>query len=206
PVVSGATAYGVKYSVGEMDAEAKTTSVASTTNLAHSVKNLLPDTMYSVYSYYSMDDTDPAVPMSSGQYMTLLNVASNHDVSSYADERGGYDLRELSTRSLGALGDVMNDIFSTGDAVTLSLRGKRQTKSKFVNRGETAAIEMDVSIAMPFSASGGSGQSVTLALTDATTVDVIYDDATEDVLIGETTYAVGDSFVLDGQKVTVFSV
>lgn len=208
PVVSGATAYGVKYSVGEIDAEAKTTSVTSTTNLTHSVKNLLPNTMYSVYSYYSMGDTDPAVPMSSGQYMTLLNVASNHDVSSYADERGGFDLRELSTRSLGALDDVMNDLFSTGDAVTLSLRGKGRanTKTKFVNRGDTAAIEMDVSIAMPFSASGGSGQSVTLALTDATTVDVAYDDATEEVSIGGTTYAVGDSLVLDGQKVTVFSV
>ena len=59
---------------------------------------------------------------------------------------------------------------------------------------------------MPFSASAGSGQSVTLALTDATTVDVTYDDATEDVLIGGTTYAVGDSLVLDDQKVTVFSV
>ena len=206
PVVSGATAYGVKYSVGEIDAEAKTTSVASTTNLAHSVTNLSPNTMYSVYSYYSMDDTDPAVPMSSGQYMTLLNVASNHDVSSYADERGGFDLRKLTKKSLGALDDVMNDIFSTGDAVTMSLRGKRQTKSKFVNRGDTADIEKDVSIAMPFSASAGSGQSVTLALTDATTVDVTYDDATEDVLIGGTTYAVGDSLVLDDQKVTVFSV
>lgn len=206
PVVSGATSYGVKYFAGAADVGEKTTSVASTTKLTHSVKNLLPNTLYSVYSYYSLDDTDPAVPMSSGQYMTLLNVASNHDVSLYADERGGFDLRELSTRSLGALDDVMNDIFSTGDSVTFSLRGKRKTKSKFVKRGDTAAIEMDVSIAMPFSASGGSGQSVTLALTDETTTAVAYDDTTEEISIGGTTYVVGDSLVLDDQKVTIFSV
>ncbi|AAK14465.1 unnamed protein product [Ectocarpus sp. 4 AP-2014] len=206
PAVSGATAYGVKYSVGEMDAEAKTTSAASTTALRHSVRNLLSQTLYSVYTYYSMDDTDPSVPMSSGQYLTLPNVASNHDVSSYADERGGFDLRGLSTESLSALDDVLNDIFSTGDSVTLSLRGKGETKTKFVKRGDTAAIDDGVSIAMPFSASAGPGQSVTLALTDATTVAVAYDDTTEAVLIGGTTYAAGDSLVLDGQKVTIFSV
>lgn len=208
PVVSGATSYGVKYSAGEVNVGEKTTSVASPTKLTHSVKNLLPNTLYSVYSYYSLDDTDPAIPISSGQYMTLLNVASNHDVSSYADERDGFDQREWSTESLGALGDVLNGIFSTGDSVTLSLRGKGRanTTTKFVNMGDTAAIEMNLSIAMLFSASGGSGQSVKLALTDATNMVVAYDDTTEDVSIGETTYVVGDSLVLDGQKVTIFSV
>lgn len=59
-------------------------------------------------------------------------------------------------------------------------------------------------VLFPFDASVGSGQSATLTLADTTTVSVSYDESTEEIAISGQGYSDGDSFVLDGKKVTLF--
>lgn len=61
----------------------------------------------------------------------------------------------------------------------------------------------DESISVPFSKEAGAGQTVSLTLSDDTTVAVEYDETTEHMTIDGVAYKSGDTFVLDGKKVTI---
>lgn len=199
---SGATSYGVTFAEGALGVNDEVTSIASTTDLSYSIRNLLPNTEYSIYLYYSTNTVNPSILIGSNSYTTLDNVSGNYDSSSYDDGSGGFDLGEFDADTLELIGEVMNEIFSTGDDISFTLSGK-EIDAKFVQRGGTVTIDQDASIAIPFITTAGAGQTATLTLSDTSTVSVTYDETTEDVTVGGTTYASGESFVLDGRKVTV---
>ena len=112
----------------------------------------------------------------------------------------------LSSASVGFMSDIMNDIFTTGDAIDISVPGGRTKTSKFVNRGGIVAVEDSEALVAPFSKDGGPGQSVSLTLSDSSIVAVLYDETTEAITVGSTSYASGDSFVLDGKKATIVDI
>ena len=131
---------------------------------------------------------------------TLANILANYDSSSYIDENGDIDLTSLNSLTLSVLGEFLNELFTTGDDVNLSLGGGGVTKAKFLQRGGTAQLEEGASIAIPFIVSAGASQTATLTLSDmVTNVTVDYDETTNQISVdgGTTYYSSGESFVLD---------
>lgn len=100
---------------------------------------------------------------------------------------------------------LADPIFNTGDVVELDIPGRTIT-SNFVKRGENFSLANTKAIMAPFDPSMGSGQNFTLELSDNSIVAVEYDEATNEVNVGGTSYSAHESFLLDGKKTTVVSV
>jgi hypothetical protein len=199
----GATSYSLRYTVGEKGASPTVISaVESTTRLGHTLRNLPSASPYTLYLYHSVDNTDPSILIGSGTYYTLGNEPGNYDRSGFQDDSGGFDLSGFSAASLSSLDEVLNDIFDTGDEIQLNI-GSKKTKTRFVKRGESVAVEDGASLAFGFVPSAGAGQSATITLSDSSNVTVEFDEATEEVTIDGTKLTSGQSIVLDGKKVTV---
>ena len=193
--VTGATEYRITV-----------TNVASdNTSVAHDsistggfvVRGLAPETNYILRLFansgsgYELVDTESVY--------TLSNSAGNYDKTAFGSN-GSFDLSELDTSSFALLGEVINDVFSTGERLEINL-GTRTSKVSFVKRGETAST--DDSILVPFDSASGSGQAFTMQLSDTSTVSVAYDETVNTLDIGGTTVQVGSSIVVDGKKLTV---
>ena len=203
--VEGATSYSVRYSVG--DSDAMVSSVEATTSLRHIVKNLDSETTYMLYLYYSIDEESPSILVGSSTQTTLPNIPGNFHNSSFShdDGDGSFDLTGLTSTTLESLEEIINDLFDTGDKIHFKV-GPSSTAAKFLKRGGTTDIENEVSVAIPFNTSSGSGQNATLTLSNATNVTVAYDETTEEVTIDGKVYSSGQSLVLDGKKVTLYNV
>ncbi len=164
------------------------------------IANLTPGTTYSVILHADTGSGYQAV--FSETVATLENTASNYDKAEYATN-GIYDLTTLQTSGFSLIGEVWNDVFDTGDKLVVNLGPTTPTVS-FVKVGET--VSTDSSVLIPFVASAGSGQSITLNLSDAPAVAVAYDETSNSVDIGGTVVEVGGSLVVGGKKVTVKDV
>lgn len=174
------------------------------TYLEQTIRDLSPDTEYTFRLYstsgqgYSLVDTLTVT--------TLENSAGSYDVNDFGGS-GQFDLSSLGTTSVRLISDVMNELFTTGDEIELSVSGARGTKkSKFVNRGGSVSITDSEALVAPFSTDAGPGQAVSLTLSDSSTVAVSYDETTEAVTVGATSYVPGDSFILDGKKTTIVDI
>lgn len=199
--VAGATSYRVTYSAGQPGANPETVSVGQTTQLSHRVRQLQPETEYTVYLYYATG-SGPRTLSASRTVSTTQNLAENYEKSSFAEGSGAFTLTDLDASSLDALSEVMNEIFDTGDEVEFNV-GSGKTKAKFVKRGGSAPVEKGGSVAIPFVPSAGAGQNATLVLSDSSSVVVSFDETSEELTIDGQTYTPGQSLVLDNQKVTV---
>lgn len=118
------------------------------------------------------------------------------------DNDGVYDLSNV----VGDFSTVMNELFVSGDRVELVVGGGKKVKTQFVRRGGTVTLTEDEAVSVPFSQSGGAGQSVSLTLSDSSTVAVEYNETTEQITVSGTQYNSGDSFVIDGKKVTIVDI
>lgn len=145
-------------------------------------------------SGYQLEDTETVT--------TLANTAANCDTSVYGSN-GGFNLSVLDSSSFTLLDEVINDLFTTGDKPEINL-GTTTSDVGFVKVGES--VSTDDSILVPFSSSAGSGQAITMNLSDTTTVAVAYDDVNNSLDIGGSTVQVGESIVIDGKKLTVKDV
>jgi len=203
----GATSYTVKYTVGEEGAsDIVITSRKATTGRRHSIRNLAFSSPYTIYLYFSIDDTDPSILVGSGTHYTTPNAFGNYDRTSFESESGtGFSFSGLNQETMQNLGEVMNELFTTGDEIEIDVSGT-QRKTKFVRRGETTNIEEGASIAIPFVPSGGAGQNATLTLSDSTDVVVAFDETTEQITIDGNSYNPGQSLLIDGKKVTIFDI
>lgn len=113
---------------------------------------------------------------------------------------GRFDISTtLDNNSIGLISDVMND-----DVIDVNISGNVVT-SRFVNRGGVDISGSDALIA-PFTSGGGSGQAISITLSESSSVAVSYGEATEAVMIGNTTYDTGESLVLDGRKVKIVDI
>ena len=100
---------------------------------------------------------------------------------------------------------VANELFATGDAVAVNVSGN-STKTTFVNRGAQIDIAGANAILLPFDPAVADVQDATFTLSDATSIDVGFDQASGNIVVDGTTYSHGDYFVMDGQKVSVFDI
>lgn len=174
------------------------------TDLDQTVRDLTPDTTYTLRLYSTTGSGFDLAGESTTS--TLANSASNYDVNEFGGA-GKFDLSALNSTSVALMSNFMNDLFTTGDEIDISVSGARGTKkSKFVNRGGSVSITDSEALVAPFSTDAGPGQAVTLTLSDASSVAVSYDENTEAVTVGATSYTLGESFVLDGKKTTIVDI
>lgn len=95
---------------------------------------------------------------------------------------------------------------TTGSTVKLGDERFKNTQFTVVARGGTSTVPSGKAVLFPFNPIDGPSQDATLELSDTTTINVSYDDSTNEIDVGGTVYSVGDNFVLDGQRVTVYDI
>lgn len=199
--VSGATAYRLT----SQETGSPTERVANNnfTDLNQTINNLSPGTEYTFRLYSTTGNNYDLVHESTGT--TLENSSGSYDANDFLVTSGRFDLSSLDKTSVAFISDVMNEIFATGDSIDINVPGgRRGTKiSKFVNLGANVTVSGSEALVVPFSKDAGSGQSVSLTLSDSSVVAVAYDEVSEAITVESTTYAAGESFILDGKKATV---
>ena len=84
--------------------------------------------------------------------------------------------------------------------------GMKNGKSKVVKRGESTQVKKASSITIPFGDSDGKGQKASLILSDDSKIDITYDESTSEIFLGGEKYSHGETFELDGKKVTFLNV
>lgn len=175
------------------------TKVSDTARLIHNLIGIEPQTQYIIRLY---SDTGTGYELSEETTVaTLVNNASNYEVTDFENE-GLVNISPLIGENLDL---VINDIFNTGELLAVSLPSNPSLKSHFVKRGETLSIKDKESIFLPFSPSTGSGQASNVLLSDdSTTVPVAYDELSNNITINSNTFSIGNIFILDGRKVTIY--
>lgn len=194
--ISGAVQYRLGTSVGNDGENAITIRHTTLGDLRYRY-TAEPETTQTVYLYYDTSDaSDVLHPSRTVQIPPISNSAEDFDKNFFASGSGSdeYDL----TSAKGDFGIVMNELFESGDKVNMALPNGKQVKTQFVKRGGTVRVSNDESISVPFSKDAGVGQTVSLTLSDDTTVAVEFDETTEYITIDGLAYKSGDTFVLDG--------
>ena len=173
------------------------------TDIEQRISRLRPSTEYTI-RLYSTTDGSVYTLVQTSVVNTLANLGSNYDKNDYLSN-GRFDLSTLDDETDELLSEVIDDVFTTGDPMTINVSGRNQ-RSTFVNRGSTVSVADTDAIIAPFSTDGGSGQGVFLTLSDASTVSVAFDETTEEVTVDGTSYDAGDSLILDGKKATIVDI
>jgi hypothetical protein len=173
------------------------------TELTKNITPLLPETTYQVGLYADYGSGAGFVLVEFSSTTTLANIAENYDTSDFADESGTFDFSDMADASVDTLSEVLNSLFTTGDDFKVSLEDSTVVEANFVNIGGTVDITDEDTLLIPFDESSGSGQSVTLTLSDSSSEVVSYDETLETITVSGQTYAIGSTFIIDGKKVTI---
>ena len=163
--------------------------------LEHTITGLVPETAYTIKLYV---DTGPGYVLQEELVTaTLSNIAANYDINDFIED-GVVNLSSLPEATISSINAVMNELFTTGDLVNVSLSDKL---ASFINLGDTLSIEAIDGVLLPFAEASGSGQGVSVVLSDTTTVGIDYDDTVNTITVNGVVYFPGDTFILDGKKV-----
>lgn len=202
--IDGATSYTVTYTVG--GSSTVLTPIAGTTSTIYSISGLDPETTYTVNLYYATAE-NPSNLFGSATKTTLADLDENYSSTSFSDGSGGFNMSNLTALVMASMGSRMNTLFTTGQKIQLNVGGSKRSTT-FVRLGETAALEENGgAISIPFRGDGGAGQSASITLSDGvTTVAVAFDETTEQITVNGISYTSGDTFILDGKKVTIVDV
>ena len=188
-VISGASTYNVRYTV---DAGAEQ-DLTVTTDLSHTFYNAVPGSSYEFRIFTDLDLVTP--------FFTETAVTPSVDATSVGTlmTRLGNDLTLLSRGSVNQIQSLFGSVLNTGDVVITSIGS-----TTFVADSETITLpeEPREVVFTPFDPASGSGQTVNVTLPDTSTVAVSYDETSNEIDAGGTTYAIGESFVSGGLKVT----
>lgn len=199
-VVEVAGAFAYRITVTDVAAGTISTAHNGISTGDVTIRRLSPETNYVLQLFansgsgYELVDTENVT--------TLANSPSNYDKTTFGSN-GKFDLTALDDSSFALLGEVMNDVFTTGEELEINI-GARKSKVAFVKRGES--VSTDDSILAPFSSTAGSGQAFTMNLSDSSEVSVAYDETDNSLDIGGATVQVGGSIVIDGKKLTANDV
>ncbi len=200
--VSGATGY--RLTSKRTDSSKSTVVNTGFTDLSQKLNNLEPETEYTLSLYSTSGTTYEFVGEST--VSTLANSASNYDTSDFGSDNR-FDLSSLNNTSIGFVSSIMNNLFVTGDTIDINVKGTfGSKKSKFVNRGSTVSIDDSDALVAPFIEDGGSGQTISMTLSDNSTSTVDYDETNNSVTIDGDSFSTGESLVLDGKKVSVYDL
>ena len=199
--IPNATVYRVGVSQGEDGENTIITRYTTSDNLRYK-HNATSGSTLSVYVYYDTPTTnnilDAVRTITIPDYSTS---AEDFDKGFFENDSGDFDISDISVVSA-----VLNELFDSGDNLQVSLPSGKKMKTKFVKRGENVEISSDAAIAIPFSQDAGSGQAVSLTLSDSSTLAISFDETTEEITVGGTAYASGESFIVDGKKVTLVDI
>lgn len=179
-----------------------TTIAAGLDNLKHNIIGLVSDAMYIVRLY--VDYGLGYVLTDQVATATLPNTAVNYDVDHLIKD-GVIDIRSLPEDTISDITYVMNDLFNTGDKIKVSLPLNAEQTASFVELGEEFHVRdvIKSGVFLPFVKSNGSVQAANAVLADGTTTAIDYDDTANSIEVYGVTYVSGDTFILDGMKVTV---
>ena len=200
--VDGALAYRI--TIQKTGANVVTVA-SSTTELTFLVKNLSPNTEYTI-RLYSTSDNSVYNLQAALTTTTLDNVGTNYAKADFENEDGVYDLSGNNTDTLGLINTVLGDVFDTGDELVIPLPGGLKKTSTFVNQGDSYSIVDEDALIISFHEGAGSSQSVSMILSDTTNISVTYDENNDTVDIGGIVYSSGEYTVIDGRKATIRSV
>lgn len=195
--VSGATGYNITY---EGPTGGEVTALSGVTTLEHNITGVEPETEYTIRMYADTgtgyDLTDELTTI------TPPNIAANYDITDF--QVGGVtDLTSLDATTLSNMSSVLTGLVDTGDIVSVSLPSNPNLNTSFVDVGGTLSIANVDGVLLPFEGSSGTGQTVSLTLSDNATIPVVYDEVSNTVSVESTAYIAGDSFVLDGNGIEV---
>jgi len=200
--VEGAVQYRLGTSVGS-EGEGGITIRHTTVDVLRYRHTAEPETTHTVYLYYDTSDATNVLHSSKTvQIPAASNSAEDFDKSFFESTTGSSDEYDLTTVT-GDFGLVMNDLFESGDKVKMKLSSGKHLATRFVKRGENIRLAKDEVLSVPFSPDAGAGQTVSFTLSDETIVSVAYDETTEYITINGVAYTSGDTFIMDGQKVTI---
>ena len=196
--VPGAIGYNVTY---EGPTGGEITALSGVTALEQNITGLVAETEYTVRLYA---DTGSGYQLTQELITTTLpNDAANYDVTDFQQD-GVIKLSSLPKDTISNIGEVMNELFNTGDIVNVSVQGKSEVNTSFIKLGETLSIQELDGVLLPFVEASTPGQDVNVVLSDgSTTVAIDYDETVNNIVVNGVVYYPGDSFILDGQKVTV---
>ena len=193
--VSGAFRYNVTI---EGPTGGEVVAISGTTTLEHNITGLDPETQYTVRLY--ADTGSGYVFTEKLTTTTLPNIAANYDVADLTQD-GVVNLRSLPESTISNINEVIDQLLNTGDRVSVSVA---DNPTSFINLGDTLSIKEISGVLLPFVATSGAGQGVSVILSDeSTTVPINYDDTMSTITVEGVVYHAGDSFMLDGKKVTV---
>lgn len=166
--------------------------------------NLIPLVSYTFRLYYSLDGTNYTLKETAVSTM-LENTAANANIQLFSSGTA-YDLRVLNKVTRARLERHFNSSLTTGNDIIVDDTRFKGRKLTLVTNGSTSTIPKGNTMIFPFNADDGASQNATIELSDTTNTTVTYDETTNEIDVGGTTYAEGDIFVLDGKKVTVYDV
>lgn len=200
--VTGALSY--RLTIQESGSSVATVSTGFT-DLSVSANNLSPETEYTL-RLFSTTDNSVYTQQYEDTVTTLANVSGNYSPSDFENEDGVYDISGNNTTTISLLSTVINDVFTTGDELIVSLPSGGARTSTFVNQGDSYPIENESSLIIPFNADAGPSQTVFMVLSNSTSVSVVYDEVNETVDVGGNVYSSGESTIVDGRKMTVTNI
>lgn len=164
-----------------------------------------------IYLTYANVDTnsvhhDPLLTVVSTTATTIVQLvaAVSNTVTKTDFLFGGgnvYDITDADTEVVAAA----NNIFDTGDAVAVAVNSA-STTTTFVNRGGHIDITGASALLLPFDPDVADVQDATFTLSDATSVDIGFDQPSGQISVNGTMYSDGDYFIMDGKKVTVVDI
>lgn len=173
-------------------------NLATTTNLTHVATNLIPGCSYEFRIYTDQDQSTFVYSKT-----TVTPVVDAISASSLL-QRLENDLTLLSESSLGDIDSFFGTVLATGDTVVTAFGS-----TTFVKNAESLVLpesSSKINILTSFNQESGVGQSISVVLPDTSTIEVFYDESADEVTVGGTNYAVGTSFILGGQKVTLKNI
>lgn len=168
--------------------------ISDTSTLLYTDYTLSEGTAYTFILY---TDVNPTVP--------VLTIAGTTPIIDSANvtlllTKIGNDVSLLPTNSLNEISSYLRDIFTTGDSIVTS-----SGDAKFVENAGTLALTGGATevVLTPFDVSGGSGQTVTITLPDASSEVLTYDELTDEIVSNSVNYGPGEYFPSGVYKVSV---
>lgn len=116
-----------------------------------------------------------------------------------------YNISTLSSSNTISKESIVKQILSTGDSILVKPTVLPVKTAKVANTGTSSKVSKNSCFYFPFDKSNVSAQSSSLMLRNSTNVSVAYNTAADSITVGVALYKQGDTFYMDGQRVTVSS-
>ena len=138
---------------------------------------------------------------------TELDISTNCMLKKFKD-KGDNDYSNLVGKNIGLLhSNNANRLRKKNKSIrSINMSTGSKHSPKHVNIGESAKMKEINSISISFGESEGVNQKASLILSDDSEIEISYDETNSDILVDGYRYVSGESFILDGKKVTFIHV